>query len=233
MLHLHKHGVLSTLSKENEGWPFGSIVPYLVTPQYDVVLYISLISEHFRNLSADPRGSLLIAADLQSANPQAYARATCLITFDRVSEGELSEIREQYEHRFPDAVNYELAHNFVFMRGSISRVRWIGGFGDIRWINGEQLRRVAPDAILSSSDQILTHMNEDHSDALRDYVRAFCKADPKNLPIEMVSITSRYCEVAVGFSDHRIRYRIEFPREVLTPEDARAVLVQLARAARE
>ena len=54
-------GVLSTHSRSLPGYPFGSVVPYDVTASGDIVIFISRISEHYRNLVTDEKASLLIA----------------------------------------------------------------------------------------------------------------------------------------------------------------------------
>ena len=53
-------GILSTLSLELAGYPFGSVVSFTPDRAGLPVLLISSIAEHTRNLQADPRCSLSI-----------------------------------------------------------------------------------------------------------------------------------------------------------------------------
>ena len=53
-------GILSTLSLELAGYPFGSVVSFAPDRAGLPVLLISSIAEHTRNLQADPRCSLIV-----------------------------------------------------------------------------------------------------------------------------------------------------------------------------
>ena len=53
-------GLLSlarTLHAGLDGWPFGSIVPYAVSPSGDPVVFLSDIAEHTKNLEQDARAA--------------------------------------------------------------------------------------------------------------------------------------------------------------------------------
>src|SRR6185295_8430683 len=82
----HRQGVLSTISVSQKGFPFGSIVPYDIDAQGNVFIYISFIAEHYKNLQADARASLIATDPFGIDDPQAYARATLLATFEPVAE---------------------------------------------------------------------------------------------------------------------------------------------------
>ena len=53
-------GVLSTISVDLPGYPFGSVTPYCADEQGRPVLYISHIAQHTRNILADSRVSLTV-----------------------------------------------------------------------------------------------------------------------------------------------------------------------------
>ena len=53
-------GVLSTISLDVPGYPFGSITPYCADRQGYPIIYISYIAQHTRNILADPRVSLTV-----------------------------------------------------------------------------------------------------------------------------------------------------------------------------
>ena len=100
---LHRVGTLCTVSHSHEGFPFGSIAPYDVDESGRIIVFISRIAEHFKNLTADPRASLFVADRFGSGDPQAYGRATLLATFAPVPEGEFARVAEHYFTRFPAA----------------------------------------------------------------------------------------------------------------------------------
>ncbi|MBM3341542.1 MAG: pyridoxamine 5'-phosphate oxidase family protein, partial [Betaproteobacteria bacterium] len=59
-LHAHRYGPLSTHSRAVEGYPWGSVVTYVLDHEACPVMLISRLAEHTKNLAADPRVSLLI-----------------------------------------------------------------------------------------------------------------------------------------------------------------------------
>ena len=132
---LHRVGVLSTNSKSNVGFPFGSVVPYDIDSWGRIVIYISLIAEHYKNLSVDPRASLIILDPYGMHDPQASARATLLLNFSPVPEEERAAVEENYLGRFPGAVNREIAHNFL----TTVRVRTdLRAVSSVSWMNNAE-----------------------------------------------------------------------------------------------
>jgi putative heme iron utilization protein len=57
-----KAGVLSTLSLDVPGFPFGSVVPYCLDRGGLPLILVADIAQHTRNLLADPRASLTVPA---------------------------------------------------------------------------------------------------------------------------------------------------------------------------
>src|SRR5512135_2707829 len=75
LLRSHRYGALCTLSKKFDGHPFGSITPYLLDHDGGLLILISAIAEHTKNILADPRVSLI---SHNQANPhiQTQGRVT-------------------------------------------------------------------------------------------------------------------------------------------------------------
>lgn len=139
LLRQEKYGVLSTLSVKHEGWPFGSATPYALTATDDPLIFVSSLAEHTRNMMADPRVSLFIQDTATNANPQTIARATLLGRVEEVEANELEDAAQRYLQRFPEAAqNFQLG-GFSMLKIVVQNVRYIGGFGDMFWIEGEQL----------------------------------------------------------------------------------------------
>ena len=53
-------GILSTISVEAQGYPFGSVTPYCFDSQGRPVILISRIAQHTKNILADPKVSLIV-----------------------------------------------------------------------------------------------------------------------------------------------------------------------------
>jgi len=127
------HGVLSTLSKRLEGFPFGSVSPFILDPEGNPIILISDLAEHSKNLQADARCSLILqpfATDMQSTG-----RATIIGLAEQLSTDDKAALGTTYLHQFPQATEYFAMADFCFWRIRPIKVRWIGGFGRIHWID--------------------------------------------------------------------------------------------------
>jgi len=226
-----RFGILSTISVAEAGFPFGSVAPFDVDDEARLTIYISFIAEHYRNLKQDARASLTITDPFGGHDPHAHARATILTRFEVVPEEDRAEVQARYEARFPNSVDYSLAHNFVFMRGTSLRVRWIGGFGEIRWIDGENFRLARPDPLAGIAAGVIEHMNLDHRDSLREYVRAFSEVAAEGRECRMTGITSRGFIVELLSPQGSEVVPISFP-EPVTPESVRGAMIALLQQAR-
>ena len=132
------HGVLSTLSKRLEGFPFGSVSPFILDPEGNPIILISDIAEHSKNLQADARCSLILqpfATDMHSTG-----RVTLIGHAERLSMDDKATLGPAYLDPFPQAAEYFAMHDFCFWRIRPVKVRWIGGFGRIHWIEREAWR---------------------------------------------------------------------------------------------
>jgi len=60
LVYLGRTGSLSTLSRKQPGFPFGSVMPYGLDDHGRPIFLISTMAMHTQNLQADPRASLLV-----------------------------------------------------------------------------------------------------------------------------------------------------------------------------
>ena len=60
LMYLGRIGSLSTLSRKQPGFPFGSVMPYGLDDRGRPIFLISTMAMHTQNLQADPRASLLV-----------------------------------------------------------------------------------------------------------------------------------------------------------------------------
>ena len=63
LMYLGRIGSLSTLSRKQPGFPFGSVMPYGLDEQGRPVFLISTMAMHTQNLQADSRAALLVTQD--------------------------------------------------------------------------------------------------------------------------------------------------------------------------
>ena len=132
--------MLATVSARRGGWPFASAVPYALGADGMPLLLLSELAEHTRNLRADARASLLIQDSAASTDPQAGARLTLLGTVVEVDAGRLDAAIATYVARHPRAEAYVSMGDFHVWRLEVDQARYVGGFGDMGWLEGSKLR---------------------------------------------------------------------------------------------
>lgn len=213
-------GVLSTHSVDVEGYPFGSIAPYALTYDGEPTMLISDIAQHTRNIKRDNRVSLTVF-DRYADDPQAGGRLTWIGEAEPIDEAD-AETRRRYLRFFPSAESYFETHDFSFYRIRLRRARFIGGFGQIFWIERDAMLVANP--FRETEEGILEHMNQDHGKALTHYAKVFGGTEP-----DAVTMTGIDAEGFDLLADGR-KLRVDFDAPIHTTEEARAALVKLARA---
>lgn len=214
-------GVLSTISQRVAGFPFGSVAPF-VTDHYGCpVILISTLAEHTKNLDADPRCSLIVQP--YSPDMQVMGRVTVIGQATRLENKDA--LGPRYLRFHPQAEAYFAMHDFSFYRIEPVRVRWIGGFGRIHWV--EPVDYLLKDSPLSEHEaDILAHMNADHGLNLKAYCRHVHGVEPSTA--EMIGIDPDGFDVRAD--DQTLRF--DFPAPIADVQEARAALVALAQASR-
>ncbi|MBI4809469.1 MAG: pyridoxamine 5'-phosphate oxidase family protein [Nitrosomonadales bacterium] len=155
LLRTHRYGALGTLSKKFDGHPFGSITPYLVDHDGSLLILISALAEHTKNIMHDPRVSL-ITHNQEDPHIQTQGRLTVIGTAARVAERKLAGKR--YLRYFPEAQTYYDMPDFQFYRIVPLALRYIGGFGDIHWVKADRYQ-VPANTLAAEEDALLDKTN--------------------------------------------------------------------------
>jgi putative heme iron utilization protein len=223
-------GMLATQCLRQPGFPFGSIAPYGVDAAGRPTLLFSTMAEHTRNLTADPRASLLVAEPARDDDPLAAARLTLVGRVVRLDGEEAAAARADYLRRHQRARAWVEFDDFGFHRLDPVDCYFVGGFGVMGWLSAEDYRAAAPDPLAPVAAGILEHMNADHADALVLYCRAFAgvAADAAT----MVAVDRLGFRVRADVGGRPQGLRVAFSREVRSAGEARTVLVQMVRDAR-
>lgn len=217
----HRSGVLSTVSAKLGGYPFGSIVPFVLDRDCRPVILVSALAEHTRNLVADPRASLIVhdyADDVQSG-----ARLTLAGDAARLVDD--GEAQARYLRQFPAARELLALGDFSFWAIAPKRLLFVRGFGRIDWIDAAEFAPPA-NSLAEAEADIVAHMNADHTVALADYCRHYRGVTP--VAVEMTGIDCDGFDVRAD--GHPLRF--EFPDVVTNAGKAREALVAMAREAR-
>jgi hypothetical protein len=132
-----RHGLLSTTGLEPAGFPYGSLIQLATTPEGELLLLISPLAQHTRNLQADPRASVLVAST-NPGDPMQEPRAS-LIGTARPLEGEAAgAARDRFLRVHPEAELF-LGMGFQFWALRPREARYVGGFGAAAQVPGEEL----------------------------------------------------------------------------------------------
>jgi putative heme iron utilization protein len=150
LINSHRVAALGTLGAD--GVPFVSMVPFAVEPQSGlVVIHVSGLAAHTRNLQTTPRVSLLITQAEMAGEPvHALPRVTLegvASVLERDSDTWQSA-RDAYLGRFEEATPMTELGDFMFVGIHIQGARQVAGFGAARSLDAEEiaavLRPVAP-----------------------------------------------------------------------------------------
>lgn len=220
-LRAHHHGLLSTHSRAVEGYPFGSVVPYVLDRDACPVMLVSRLAEHTQNISVDPRVSLLVHDE--GNDVQASARVTLIGVAKRDEHPE--QIEPRYERYFPATKGYRTGMDFEFWRIAPVTLRAIAGFAKVHWLSREAYAPPA-NTLAEHEDDILAHMNTDHVPTLRDFCQHQFQRQPSS--VEMIGVD---CDGFDVRADDRI-LRFEFDTPVTEANAVRTALVQMAKRAR-
>lgn len=217
-------GVLSTLSVDVPGFPFGSVVPYCLDRLGRPVILISRIAQHTKNIEADDKVSLIVA-ESGADDMQANGRVTYLGNAQQVPVDDQDTVDRYYKY-FPDAIGYHRAHSFDLFYIEPHRIRFIGGFGQIHWIDTDAYLRANPFTAEQEKGAI-EHMNQDHVRAIRHYCSlAKIALNDEDEP-KLSGVDGEGFHIRVGKRIHRFQF--EEPIENST--ELRQRLTELAHRA--
>jgi len=220
LLNHQSVGVLSTHSIDVEGYPFGSIAPYALDYESEPIILISDIAQHTRNIKRNNKVSLTVF-DQCVDDPQSNSRLTWIGDAELIDPND-TPIRDRYLRYFPSAESYFETHDFSFYRIRLRRARFIGGFGQIYWIEPD--RMLVKNPFREAEKGIVEHMNRDHQQALVHYCKILGRES-----VDSVTMTGIDSDGFDMLADKR-KLRMEFDSPIDTVEAARAKLIKLARS---
>ena len=231
LMYLGRVGSLSTLSRKQPGFPFGSVMPYGVDERGRPVFLISTMAMHTQNLQADPRASLLVTRADGEGDPLGASRVTVLGKVLVVGEPELAAVRKLYLASYPNSKYWVDYEDFSFYCMEVADVYYVGGFGVMGWVPASEYGRAHPDPLAEAAGEILQHMNTDHKDALILLAREFAGVEVQ--AAAMTSVDRLGFHLKLETHEGMRGTRIAFLREVGDPSEARKVLVEMVHQARQ
>jgi heme oxygenase (biliverdin-IX-beta and delta-forming) len=230
LAYLGRIGSLSTLSRKQPGFPFGSVMPYGLDVHGRPSFLISTMAMHTHNLQADSRASLLVTQPGASGDPLGAPRVTLIGNVLTIADPEVPEARELYLARYPNSQYWVDFEDFSFYRMHVVDVYYVGGFGVMGWVSDSDYEHAQPDPLADAAGEIIQHMNADHKDALILLARVFARIESKEAT--MTAVDRLGFHVRLRTQDGMRGARIAFLREVSNPAETRKVLVEMVRQAR-
>ncbi len=230
LVYLGRVGSLSTLSRKQQGFPFGSVMPYGLDARGRPIFLISTMAMHTQNLQADPRASLLVTQPDASGDALGASRVTLLGNVLAVPASEVADSRQLYLERYANSKYWVDFEDFSFYRMDIVDVYYVGGFGVMGWVQAPDYDQAQPDPLADAAAGIIEHMNADHKDAL--ILLAWTCAGINAQEASMTSVDHLGFQVRLKTVDGMKGARIAFLRKVSSAGAARTVLVEMVQATR-
>ena len=230
LVYLGRVGSLSTRSRKQQGFPFGSVMPYGLDGQANPVFLISTMAMHTQNVQADPRSSLLVTQPDTTGDPLGASRVTLLGNTLLVPAAEVGEARGLYLERYANSKYWVDFDDFSFYRMDVVDVYYVGGFGVMGWVSASEYYSGQPDPLADSETEIIQHMNTDHGEALVLLARVFAGIESQE--VVMTSVDRLGFHVRLKTQDGTRGARIALLREARSPAEVRTVLVEMVGQAR-
>jgi putative heme iron utilization protein len=231
LMYLGRIGSLSTLSRKQPGFPFGSVMPYGLDARGRPIFLISTMAMHTQNMQADARASLLVTQPDASGDPLGASRVTLLGNVSLVPKDEVAEARELYLARYANSKYWVDFEDFSFYRMDVIDVYYVGGFGVMGWVSAADYQLGQPDPLADSAADIVQHMNADHREALILLVNKFAGIESQEAT--MTAVDRLGFHVRLKVENGARGARIAFLREVPSPAEARKVLIEMVGQARQ
>ena len=221
---------LATLSED--GHPWGSLVTYAALDDGAPVLLLSTLAEHGRNLMRDQRASLVVAEAGEEGDPLDRGRVTLAGRAERPEGEQARAALDAFVAATPAASAYADFGDFSLWILRIERVRWVGGYGRMGSVGAAAYQAAEPDPVAPAAVRAITHLNDDHADALLAIARAL---------MGYADATAATCTGADRYGlDLRVNSprgeavaRVAFAETIDEPDGLRAATVALTRRARD
>ncbi|HTW58458.1 MAG TPA: DUF2470 domain-containing protein [Terriglobales bacterium] len=230
LVYLGRLGSLSTLSRKQPGFPFGSVMPYGLDDLGRPLFLISTMAMHTQNLKADPRASLLVTQNSADGDPLGASRVTLVGNALPVPEAEIPAARSLYLARHANSKYWVEFEDFSFYRLDIVDIYFVGGFGVMGWVAASDYAVSQPDPLADSTSDIIQHMNADHKDAMVLLARKFAHIEAQEAA--MTAVDRLGFHLRLKTQDGMRGTRIAFLQEVRSAAETRNALVKMVQQAR-
>jgi putative heme iron utilization protein len=228
LLRATRAGALATIDR-NTGHPFASLVNVATDIDGAPLILISRLSTHTANLENDGRASLLLAST-GKGDPLAHPRLTLLGSFEQLKRGNADEprARRRFLARHPKSELYADFADFSFWRLHAVSAHLNGGFARAADLKAADVLTDISGAenLIEAEAGAVSHMNEDHAEAVRLYATRLLGAEDGKW--RLTGVDPEGLDLALGDTTQRL----PFGQRITSAEQLRKVVVDLAATAR-
>ncbi|RLM86846.1 CMP-sialic acid transporter 2-like [Panicum miliaceum] len=190
-------GVLATHSQEHASYPSGSMVDFACDQDGSPILAVSSLAVHSKNLSGNPKCSLVVAKD-----PEDRTDTVITVYGDAVpvSDEQKDLVRSAYLRRHPDAFWVDFG-DFSFLHIKPKAVRYVSGVAT---------------ALLGSGEFSPAEYKEAKVDPISQFSTPITMKNAKLFQVDfayMLDVDSLGFNVKAGYDGSVLKLRIPFPRQ--------------------
>ena len=228
LLRTTRAGALATIDR-NSGHPFASLVNVATDVDGSPLILVSRLATHTANLEKDGRASLLLTSDGRG-DPLAHPRLTVLGAFAQIGRERTEEarLRRRFLARHPKSELYAGFADFSFWRLQVVSAHLNAGFARAADLKASDVIADISGAenLINAEADAIAHLNDHHADAVRLYATKLLGAEDG--PWRLAGIDPEGLDLALDDAT----LRLPFPERVVSAEQLRKVVVDLAKAAR-
>jgi putative heme iron utilization protein len=227
LIRVARSGSLATL--DETGHPFASLTSLATDVNGEPLILVSQLSTHTSNLARDRRASLLVATG-GKGDPLAHPRLSVKVVAKPVRRDseEGARIRRRFLSRQPKAALYVDFPDFGFVRLEIQGASLNGGFGKAYELDRDDLVLDLSGAggLIEAGESAISHMNEDHQEAVGLYATKLAGEAPG--PWRITGIDPEGIDLAAADRTARVG----FSSPVTSAEKLHSAMMELAKQAR-
>lgn len=202
--------------------PYASLITVATETDGAPLFLISTLAWHTRNLDADPRASILFAADASIGDPLNMGRVSAMGVAERTGD---PRARSRFLAKHPSAASYADFADFSVWRLRVEKAHFVGGFGRITTLAADDflLNRDAASAWDEQIDAAIAVANETKAEQLTQLAAAAAGGSEARWTIAACDPDG--CDLVSGQDS----IRVNFPERLSEPEAVAETLMRLAR----
>jgi putative heme iron utilization protein len=190
----------------------------------------STMSAHTTDIVKDGKVSLTVmASDFKGA---AEGRIVLIGNVEKVADEEKKKsLRELYLSKHKDAYWIQFGDFSMFKMTSLLSVRYVGGFARAGTCAADEFINASPDPLAPFAANVISHMNDDHTDSLVAMVKHYAGvpcSEAKISSLDKFGMTvNAKLELGTGGMS---KVRLTFPQPVTERKAVKDAIVEMTRA---